>query len=177
MWQEGHGRSRVASCSPVLWLIVEARGLRSGQLAQGLVHRFGLAVRGRQGMAGGVAEQDRCRQGGGEEDVSVLLGVLGCGRGIACRLLETEEQRSLGAVTDLEDPSAAITLLCSGRFLRTVHLPWRQSRYRCTFQTTHISNEILYRVAMLSPRDSEAYVCAGLCAGCWRGAQLYTTSL
>lgn len=87
MWYEGHGCSRVASCSPVLGLVVEAQGLRSGQLAQGLVHHFGLAVLGGQRVAGGVAEQDGCRQGGGEEDVSVILGVLGCGRGIACRLL------------------------------------------------------------------------------------------
>lgn len=93
--EEGHGCSGVAGCPPVLWLIVEARGLRSGQLAQGLVHHFGLAVLGGQRVAGGVAEQDGRRQRGGEEDVSVLLGVLGCGGGIACRLLETEggEQR------------------------------------------------------------------------------------
>lgn len=77
----------------MLRLIVEARGLRSGQLAQGLVHHFGLTLRGGQRVAGGVAEQDGCRQGGGEEEVSVLLGVLGCGRGIACRLLETEEEQ------------------------------------------------------------------------------------
>lgn len=73
--------------SPVLRLVVEAGGLRSGQLAQGLVHHLSLAVLRGQRVAGGVAEQDWRRQGGGEEEVSVLLGVLGCGRGIACRLL------------------------------------------------------------------------------------------
>lgn len=93
VWQEGHGCSRVARWSLVLWLIVEARGLRSGQLAQGLVHHFGLAVLAGQRVAGGVAEQDGRLQGGWEEDVSVLLGVLKRGRGLACRLLETEGER------------------------------------------------------------------------------------
>lgn len=61
---------------------MEAGGWRSGQLAQGLVHPFSLAVLGGQR----VAEQDWRRQGGGEEDVSVLLGVLGRGWSVACRL-------------------------------------------------------------------------------------------
>lgn len=98
-------------------------------------------------------------------------------------------------MTDLRDPSAAKTLLCSGRFLRTVHpLPWSQNLARDSVPQSiqphfsnnthqqylswlfHIrTNEILYRVAMSSPRGSEAYSCAGLCVGCWRGAQLYTT--
>lgn len=79
----------------MLWLVVEARSLRSGQLAQGFVHHFGLAVLGGQRVAGGVAEQDWSGQGAGEEDVSVLLGVLGCGRGISGGLWETNgEQKS-----------------------------------------------------------------------------------
>lgn len=93
VWQEGHGSSGVAGRSPVLRLIVEARGLRSGQLAQGLVQHFGLAVLAGQRVAGGVAEQHGRLQRGREEDVSVLLGVLERGRGIACRLLETEGER------------------------------------------------------------------------------------
>lgn len=78
-------------------------------------------------MAGGVAEQDRRRQGGGEEDVSVILGVLRCGWGVACRLMETEEEQlSRGGEADLECPSATLTVPCSGRFLRTAHpLPLR----------------------------------------------------
>lgn len=54
-----------------------------------------MAVLGGQRVAAGVAEQDGGRQGGGEEEVSMLLGVLRCGRSIARSLLKTEkEQRS-----------------------------------------------------------------------------------
>lgn len=78
----------MAHDSPERRLVGEARGgLRSGQLAERLVQHFGL--RGGQRVAGGVAEQDGGLQG--EEEVSVLLGVLRCGGGIACRLLEEEE--------------------------------------------------------------------------------------
>lgn len=62
MWEEGHGGSGGSGGPPVLRLIVEARSLRSGQLAQGLVRHFGLGVLGRQRVAGGVAEQDGRRQ-------------------------------------------------------------------------------------------------------------------
>lgn len=73
----------MARCSLVLWLIVEARGWRSGQLAQGLIRRFGWAVLRGQRVAGGVAEQDRRWQRRREEDVSVVLGELRRGRGVA----------------------------------------------------------------------------------------------
>lgn len=74
-------------------MIVEARGLRSGQLAQVFEHHFGLALLGGEWVAGGVAEEDGRREGGREEDVSVLLGILRCGWGIAGRLFETDKQR------------------------------------------------------------------------------------
>jgi len=94
VWEERRGGRGGAGGSPVLrLLLVEARGLRPGQLAQRLIRRFGETLRGGQRVAGGVAEQDRRRQGRGEEDVSVVLGVLGCGRGVAHRLLETEGER------------------------------------------------------------------------------------
>lgn len=89
MPEEGHGGDGQAARPPVLRLLVETRGRRSGQLAQGLVDHFGLAVLGGQRVAGGVAEQDGRRQRGGEEDVSVLLVVFGRGRGIAGSLWET----------------------------------------------------------------------------------------
>lgn len=88
--EEGHGGDGEAARPPVLRRVVETRGRWSGQLAQGLVDHFGLAVLGGQRVAGGVAEQDGRRQRGGEEDVSVLLVVFGRGRGIAGSLWETE---------------------------------------------------------------------------------------
>lgn len=68
-------------------------------------------------MARGVAEQDGGRKRGGEEDVSVVLGVLGRGRGIACRLSDTKRESSAGekAASDGGGPPAAWTLLGSGR--------------------------------------------------------------
>lgn len=73
-------------------LVVERRSGGPGQLAQGFVRHFGVGVLAGGRVAGDLAEQDRRRQRGGEEVLSVLFRVFWGGWGVDRCLMETEER-------------------------------------------------------------------------------------